>query len=175
MASERRAGRARDLARVRRHAVQTVPLSRCEGHLEHAIGGNETRQASGDHGIESDAAAEQGSPREADRHEIGQRGKLRRQCLGGAEDESGVLEPALPRRPGGASRRLDHRCRVGVEAEGEGVGLPAGRGEDRAPVTGAHVDRHPPVAGNDLGELTDVHLMEVPSDDEAKHASQDSR
>ena len=65
------------------------------------------------------------------------------QGLGGRDDEPGVLEAALARGPCGAPRRLGHGGRAGVDAEDEGVGLAAGRGEHRATVTGAHVDRHP--------------------------------
>ena len=47
-------------------------------------------------------------------------------------------------------------------------------GEDRSTVARAGIDRHPLVAGDELGDLADVHLEEATPDDEAQHARQDT-
>lgn len=51
----------------------------------------------------------------------------------------------------------------------ESLRVTGGRAEDRPAVTRADIDRHPLVAGDDPGELTDVHLDEAASDDRRDH------
>jgi hypothetical protein len=64
---------------------------------------------------------------------------------------------------------------MGVETEDQGCRL-GGRGrEDRSTIAGTDVDRHPLIAGNDLGELADVHLDEATPDDLLQHARRIAR
>ncbi|MFI5054323.1 MAG: hypothetical protein ACHQDE_08175, partial [Acidimicrobiia bacterium] len=58
---------------------------------------------------------------------------------------------------------------TGVDADHEGRRFRGGGRQHRATVTGPDIDRHPLEAGNDPGELTDVRLDEVPSDNGANH------
>ncbi len=154
--------------------MQAVPDGRRQHQLQHAPGRNEARDAIGDQAIGADAAAQQGAPRKTHRDEVGTGDEHRWERFGAREHESRVREAALPGRSSGATRRLGHRRRVGVDAQHEGPGLPGRRGEDRAAVTGAHVNRHPREAGDEIGDLADVHLEDPTSHDEASHGRQDS-
>ena len=47
-------------------------------------------------------------------------------------------------------------------------------GEHRPAVNPAHVDRHPCVTGDEIGDLPDVHLDQATSDDESNHGREES-
>jgi len=104
----------------------------------------------------------------------GERAELFGWRLGRGHDEQGILEAAPASRPGGATGRLDHRRGTRINANGERGRLRGGCGEHRSTVTGTDIDRDPLVAGNDMCDLTDVHLNEAPSDDCLDHAAHDT-
>jgi hypothetical protein len=126
-------------------------------------------------GVCTEHATQERAPREQDGHELRGCPEHVRRRLRRGQNESRVREPALPWSTGRTSRGLGHRRGIGVEPEGKCRRVSGRRGEDRATVARADVDRHPLVAGDQLGDLTDVHLDEAPSGDEANHAWQDSR
>jgi hypothetical protein len=95
----------------------------------------------------------------------GKLAELLRRRLRGSQHEQDVLESTLPSRSSGATRRLGHRRGVGIDPDHEGGRLRSGHCEHGSTITGADIDRHPPMAANDLGDLADVHLDEAPSDD----------
>ena len=72
---------------------------------------------------------------------------------------------ALGRRPGGATGRLGHRRRVGVDTDDERSRLRLGERQRRSTVTGTEIDDHPLVAGDQIGDLPDVDLDEAASND----------
>jgi RNA polymerase sigma factor (sigma-70 family) len=101
---------------------------------------------------------------------VGEPLQLRGRSLGGAEEEHRVGQATAPDRCHGTPRGPGHGSRDGIESDDQRGRLGGGGREDRSTITGADVDRHPLVAGNDLGELADVHLEEATPDDLLQHA-----
>ena len=154
--------------------LELVAIGGGEEQVEAAGRCNQAGDTRGDRLVEAHAATQERAPRKRHGHERGPAAKHRRQRFGSREDEPDVVETALADRAGGTSRRLGHRRGARVDTEGKDGGLAGCRGENRATVTGAHVDRHPLVAGNEFGDLADVHLELAASDDEASHDGQDT-
>ena len=169
-AATRRTGRRRD-ARRGRHASPAPAAARACRPSRRGRRAPPRPPAS-----RAEAAPQQRAPRESDGHQVGD---ARRGSAGSdsaaASDERGVRRGRPCGRARGAARRLGHRRGVGVDAEDEGGGLAGGGVEHRSTVTRADVDRHPLVAGDEIGDLADVHLEQAASDDEANHARQDTR
>jgi hypothetical protein len=63
---------------------------------------------------------------------------------------------------------------MGIESNHEGGRLRGGRGKHGSTIASADIDRHPLVTGNDVSDLADVHLDQVPSHDCLDHAAHDS-
>jgi hypothetical protein len=66
--------------------------------------------------------------------------QIRRQGLGGGDDEERVGQAAALRGTGGAVRCLGHGGGVGVDTDHEQVGTGCGRLQHEATVTGTEID-----------------------------------
>ena len=158
-----------------RDAIEAVPLHRCNQELQGTGLRDEAGKAVGDCCVPTNDTPEQRAPGQADGDHVGETLELGGWRFGGSDNESGVRQATLPGGSGGTSRRLDHRRGIGVQTEDEGCRLPGCRGEHRTAVTGPGIDRYPLVAGNEICDLTDVHLDEATPDDETNHAREDTR
>ncbi len=175
MRLEGRSGRRHDPIDLRRNALEAVASRWREQQLERAAGSNQAGYAGRHRRLEADAASKQGSPREPYGHEVGRTGEGRGRHLGCGENEPGIRAATLASRSGSAPGGLDHCRRAGIETEDEGCRLAGGQIEHGSTVTRSDIDRHPLVAGNEVGNLADVHLVELPADDESGHAGEDIR
>ena len=81
-----------------------------------------------------------------------------------------VRQAALAGPAGGTTRRLEHRGRVGIDADDEGPRGPRRATEDGPPVSGSEIDDHPLVAGDQAGDLADVHVRDAAADERAHRA-----
>jgi hypothetical protein len=172
--AERRGGTGDEPLPARRDAVEAIALDGRSHQLDDAIVGDEARDSGRYDRVSADDATEQRAPREANGHEVCDASQLDRRPLGGGDEETRIREAALARRSCGASGCLGHPRRDGVETEDERRRLTGCGREDRSTIARAGIDRHPPVAGDEIGNLTDVHLNEAASNDEAQHARQDT-
>lgn len=156
------------------HAIEAVTGRRSQQQLQHPTRRYEPGNACGNPRIAADAAAQERSPWELHgdaRRAVAELGR-RRFCRG--EDEAGIRQTALAGRPGRTARRFGHGGGDRVQAEREGSRFPGGGGEDGSAVARPDVHRHPLVAGNEIGNLADVHLEEAAANDELDHGRQDT-
>jgi hypothetical protein len=172
---EGRGRRGHELLAGGRDALQPVALDRRDEELKGTPLRDEARESRRDGAVPTEDAAAQRAPRESNGDEIGQTCKLHGRGLRRRDDERGIRNAALARLARGASGGLGHRRGAGIEPEDEGRRLAGCGGEHRPAVTSADIDRHPLVAGDEIRELTDVHLDEAASDDESKHGPEDTR
>ena len=98
---------------------------------------------------------------------VGEAGQLGRRRLGSGDDEQGVRASALALGLRGTTGRLDHRRGVRIDADGQGPGLGGGTGQHGPAVTGPQVDGHPLGAGDQVGDLADVHVHGTPTHHES--------
>jgi hypothetical protein len=108
--------------------------------------------------VQAQGAAQQRSPREADRDEVGESRQIVRQHLHPGRYEDGVRKTALvwiSSRPAGGLR---HGVGIGVDPDGQGRGIGGRCREDGAAVAGSQVDDGPAMSPGQSGQLADVDL-----------------
>lgn len=112
--------------------------------------------------VEAQHAAQQRSPREQDRHSVGDAGERRvRQGLSTSRQEHHVAKTG----PLGPSGRLGHGRRGRVNTEHERRGRSRGSSKGGPAVAGAEIHDHPLGAGDQVDDLADVDLEGTTPDD----------
>jgi hypothetical protein len=87
-----------------------------------------------------------------------------------ADQEQRIRQTALARGACSAARDLDQTVRAGVDADGEYFGTQVCEPHDRRAIACPEIERNPLVAPNQLGELADVDLRDLVSNDHAHSA-----
>ncbi|NJD30169.1 MAG: hypothetical protein FIA92_18035 [Chloroflexi bacterium] len=168
---ERTLGGGRDPCPIGGQRAQPIARGRGKGELQASAGCHEAGDPGRDRLVTADTATQQRAPREAHGDQVGGTDQRCRWRLGGGRDEQRIRQATAPRGPRSTPRRLGHRCRVGIETDRKGDRIRCGRRQDGAAITGPDIDRQPLEAGDEIGELADVHLEQATSFDDADHAS----
>jgi hypothetical protein len=100
---------------------------------------------------------------------VGQAVQPGRERLGGRDHEPGVGQTPAPGPASGPPGRLGHGGGAGVDPDHQPVRLGGGGREHEPAVAGAEVEGDRPVAGGQVMELADVHVLHAPAGHHTQH------
>jgi hypothetical protein len=123
--------------------------------------------------LRANRAVEQRSPGQRHAELVGQTVEIVRQAFGARHEEQRVRQSAVPLRAPRGGGALAHGAGVGIDANDQCPRVGPRDPHDGIPVAGSQIDNRPLVAGRQLQELADVHLVEAPAD-HAPHGVDDS-
>jgi hypothetical protein len=146
-----------------------VAVGRGHQHGQGRPGAHGPGQAAKDHRVGGQQAAQQRAPGEVDADPVGQPVQPGREGLGGREHEHGVGQATTVAAAGGAPGRLGHGGRAGVDPDHQPVLLGGGGREHEPAIAGAEVEGDRPVAGGQVMELADVHVLHAPAGHHTQH------
>ncbi len=151
--------------------VAAVARRRRHDRAHHTARRHERRDTGRDTFVATQHPVEQRAPGERDGELVRKAGQFGRRRLGGSDHEQRVWSSALVHGFRGAARGLDHRRGVRIDPDGQGRRLGRGAREHGSAVTGTEVDGHPLGAGDQFGQLADVHVHGTPTHHES-HAGE---
>src|SRR5207237_4133579 len=117
------AGHVIEAERAGSTAGHLVAIGEGNRELEETVACDQGGEPLCDRGVEAKRAPQERAPRERNGHEIGDAAELYRKGLDTRGHEDRIRAAALRSRTGRATRRLGHRTRLRVDAEGERVGV----------------------------------------------------
>jgi hypothetical protein len=133
-----------------------VPIRDRDRHLQGAHRRDQPGDGHGGTIVETEGAAQQRAPREADRDEVGESSQLAWQRLNSGRNERGVGQAALLGVSSRAAGGLGHGTGVGIDADGERRRIGSRCREDGAAVPGSKVDDGPAMSPGQCRQLADV-------------------
>jgi len=138
-------------------------------HGQGRPGAHAPGQATQDRRVGGQQAAQQRAPGEVDGDQVGQAVQRGGEGLGGRDHEPGVGQAAAVGPAGGPPGRLGHGGRAGVDPDHQPVRLGGGCRQHEPAVAGAEVEGDRPVAGGQVMELADVHVLDAPAGHHTQH------